>query len=82
MVARIMDIKVPDHVQNQMQGQSEVLSKKFQLKGSGLGPKLRDVAVFITQLVGSVSYDCIYRTPYCEHGNGKIVSDVWPALLH
>jgi hypothetical protein len=58
-VARIMDIKVPDHLENQMQRQSEVLSKKIQLKGSGLGPKRRDVAAFITQLVGSVSYDCI-----------------------
>jgi hypothetical protein len=59
MVARIMDIKVRDHLENQMQGQSEVLSKEFQLKGSGLGPKRRDVAAFITQLVGSVSFDCI-----------------------
>jgi hypothetical protein len=59
MVARIMDIKVPDHLENPMQSQSEVLSNKFRLKGSGLGPKRRDVAAFITQLVGSVSYDCI-----------------------
>jgi hypothetical protein len=69
-----MDIKVPDDLANQMQGQSEVLFRIFQLEGSGLGPMWKDVAAFITQLVGSVSYDCIYRSPYCEHG--KIVSDI------
>jgi hypothetical protein len=73
-VAGIMDIEVPDHLENQIQGQSEVLSEIFQLEGSGLGPMWRDIAAFITQLVCSVSYDCIYRTPCCEHG--KIVSDV------
>jgi hypothetical protein len=61
-VARITAIKVPDHLENQMQGQSEVLSERFQLEGSGLGPMWRDVAASMTQLVGSVSYDCTYRT--------------------